>query len=147
MKEPATATSRWPDWLLLVALFLASGAANLSSKVFNEVCPANDNYQFQTMLFVVAFIVTTIICFVRKERVDRRTLEWGALLGAANLGSSVFLILALTAVSGTVAFPISAAAEVAVVAVLGRLVWREHLSRLSVLGLGLAVVALVLVNL
>jgi drug/metabolite transporter (DMT)-like permease len=141
-----TSAFGFPRGVTLAALFLASGVANLSSKVFNEVCPPDDNLMFQALLFVVAFIVTSGFYFARKEKVNQRVLQWGSLLGAANLGTSVFLILALATVSGAVAFPISAAAEVAVVAVLGAVLWRERLDRLSIVGLALTVVALVLVN-
>jgi drug/metabolite transporter (DMT)-like permease len=137
---------RFGGQLLLFVLFAVSGVAALSSKLFQELCPMQENLHFQALLFVVAFMVTTILCYIEKQKIEKVSLEWGAILGGVNLGSSVFMILALGLVSGTLAFPTSAAAEVAVIAVLGRVVWKERLDRLSVVGLVLTVVALLLVQ-
>jgi drug/metabolite transporter (DMT)-like permease len=130
-----------------IGMFLAAGVAALSSKLFNELCPADDNLMFQALLFVTAFVCTTLIYYVRKDKVDQNSLAWGAAFGAINLGSSVFMVLALVTLPGTIAFPVAAAVEVAVIALLGRSIWREKLDRLSILGLALTVAALVLVNL
>lgn len=131
---------------LLLLLFAVSGVAALSSKLFQKLCPMQENLHFQVLLFVVAFVVTSALYHIRKGRADRASLEWGALLGAVNLGSSVFMVLALGLVAGPLAFPTSAAAEVAVIAVLGRAIWKEPLDRLSVAGLALTVAALLLVQ-
>jgi drug/metabolite transporter (DMT)-like permease len=131
---------------LLLLLFAVSGVAALSSKLFQKLCPMQENLHFQALLFVVAFVVTSALLYMRKERTDRASLERGALLGAANLGSSVFMVLALGLVAGPLAFPASAAAEVAVIAVLGRVIWKEPLDRLSIAGLALTVAALLLVQ-
>jgi len=133
--------------LLLAGLFVASGIAALSTKLFQELCPARENLHFQALLFVVAFIVATIFSYPHRERTDRKSLEWGWVLGTVNVGSSILMVLALGLVAGPLAFPISAAAEVAVLAVLGRVIWKEPLDRLSIVGLGMTLAALVLVQL
>ncbi len=146
--------------LLLAGLFVASGIAALSTKLFQELCPAQENLHFQALLFVVAFFVATVSSGTvplfrsgkrdspqHRERTDRKSLEWGWVLGAVNVGSSIFMVLALGLIAGPLAFPISAAAEVAVLAVLGRVVWKEPLDRLSMVGLGMTLAALVLVQL
>jgi drug/metabolite transporter (DMT)-like permease len=126
---------------------LASGIAGLSSKLFREICPEDENLQFQAILFLTAFALTTLPYYRRKARTELRALQWGAALGTVNLGSSLFMVLTLTAVAGTLAFPVSAALEVAVIAVLGRVVWKEPLPRRVLIGLALTAAALVLVNL
>jgi uncharacterized membrane protein len=133
--------------LLLIALFISAGIANLSSKLFDEMCRPEENYQFQALLFIVAYLVTTVLYYRQKERTDTPVVQWGAMLGAVNLGSSIFIILALQVMTGAIVFSISAALEVAVIAVLGRVIWKERLSRLSIIGLVMAVAALVLVQL
>jgi drug/metabolite transporter (DMT)-like permease len=146
--------------LLLAGLFVASGVAALSAKLFQELCPAQENLHFQALLFVIAFMVATVSSGTvplfrsgkgdspqHRERTDRKSLEWGLVLGTVNVGSSIFMVLALGLIAGPLAFPISAAAEVAVLAVLGRVVWKEPLDRLSMVGLGMTLAALVLVQL
>lgn len=133
--------------LLLAGLFVASGVAALSTKLFQELCPAEENLHFQALLFIVAFIIATAFCYRHRERTDRKSLEWGWVLGLVNVGSSIFIVLALGLVAGPLAYSISAAAEVAVLAVLGRFIWKEPLDRLSIIGLGMTLAALVLVQL
>ena len=142
----STGSRRLDGQLLLLMLFAVSGIAALSSKLFQKLCPMQENLHFQVLLFVVAFIVTSALFYIRKEHADRASLEWGALLGVVNLGSSVFMVLALGLVAGPLAFPASAAAEVAVIAVLGRVIWKEPLDRLSIVGPALTVAALLLVQ-
>ena len=114
----------------------------MSTKLFQELCPAQENLHFQALLFIVAFIVATISYYSHREQTDRKSVEWGWVLGTVNLGSSIFIVLALGLVAGPLAFPISAAAEVAVLAILGRVVWKEPLDRLSIIGLVMTVAAL-----
>jgi drug/metabolite transporter (DMT)-like permease len=142
----AAGDTRTAGPLLLAGLFLASGIAALSTKLFQELCPAQENLHFQALLFVVAFIVATIFCYSHRERTDRKTFEWGWVLGTVNVGSSIFMVLALGLVAGPLAYSISAAAEVAVLAILGRAVWKEPLDRLSIVGLVMTAAALVLVS-
>ena len=137
---------RFGGQVSLFALFAVSGVAALSSKLFQKLCPIQENLHFQTLLFVVAFMVATILYYIEKQRTGRVSLELGAVLGGVNLGSSVFMVLALGLVSGTLAFPVSAAAEVAVIAVLGKVIWKERLDRLSIFGLVLTVISLLLVQ-
>lgn len=148
--RPPTTDHRPGGQLLLLLLFVVSGIAALSSKLFQKLCPMRENLHFQTLLFVVAFAVTSVLYYLRPPATDHRqpatVLQWGALLGTVNLGSSVFMVLALGLVAGPLAFPASAAAEVAVIAVLGRVIWKEPLDRLSVVGLALTVAALLLVQ-
>lgn len=159
-RQQATGDTRPAGPLLLAGLFVASGIAALSTKLFQELCPAQENLHFQALLFIVAFIVATISSGTvrlfrsgkgdsppHRERTNRKSLEWGSVLGLVNVGSSIFMVLALGLVAGPLAFPISAAGEVAVLAVLGRVIWKEPLNRLSIIGLGMTLAALVLVQL
>ena len=159
-RQQATGETRPAGPLLLAGLFVASGIAALSTKLFQELCPAQENLHFQALLFVIAFMVATVSSGTvplfrsgkgdspqHRERTDRKSLEWGLVLGTVNVGSSIFMVLALGLIAGPLAFPISAAAEVAVLAVMGRVVWKEPLDRLSMVGLGMTLAALVLVQL
>jgi len=131
----------------LAALFLADGLVMVPAKVFQESLPLDQALPFQAVLFVTAFLVATLLYHLRREQVSRPALSWGGLLGLANLGNYLFLVLALTALPGAVVFPVIAAGEVGLMALAGFLVWRERVGRKAWLGIGLAVLALVLVQL
>jgi len=119
----------------------------IPAKVFRQHLPAEENLPFQTVIFVSAFAITTVAYHLRRARVDRATLGWGALLGAANLGNYLFLVMALTALPGLVVYPAIAAGEVGLLALAGAIIWRERLGVRSWVGIALACAALVLLQL
>lgn len=134
-----------PLWL--VALFLVDGLVVTAAQVFRQEMPQDENLPFQAIIFASAFIVTTVLYHLRRQRVNRDALRFGALLGTANLGNYLFLILALTVLPGVVVYPVMAAGEVGLMALAGVLLWRERLRPLSWVGIALAVLAVVLVQL
>ena len=132
-------------WLLL--LFLTEGLVMVPALVFRKELPLNETMPFQTVIFVSAFFVTTLLCYVRRPRIDPETLKWGALLGTANFGNYLFLVMALTALPGLAVYPVIAAGEVGLMAVAGVVLWKEKVGVRSWLGIALAVIAIVLIQL
>jgi Ca2+/Na+ antiporter len=131
-------------WLAL--LFLVDGLVMIPAQVFRRELPQAENLPFQTVIFVTAFFITTIIYYLGRQRVTQDSLRFGALLGAANLGNYLFLVMALALLPGVVVFPVMAAGEVGLAALAGVLIWRERVGLRSWAGIALAVVALVLVQ-
>jgi multidrug transporter EmrE-like cation transporter len=76
----------------------------------------------------------------------RKTVGWGLLLGVVNYGSLEFLLRAVAVLPGPFVFPANNIAIMVLAAVLGVYVWGEHLSRPNRIGIGLAIVALVLLK-
>jgi drug/metabolite transporter (DMT)-like permease len=142
---PGTPARNAPLWL--AGLFLLDGLVMVPAQVFRKELPAAENLPFQAVLFVAAFLVTTIIYYVSRQRMTRQSLNYGAVLGAANLGNYLFLVLALMILPGVVVYPVIAAAEVGLMALAGVLVWKEKVGARSWAGIALAIVALVLIQL
>jgi multidrug transporter EmrE-like cation transporter len=115
--------------------------------VFRKELPLNETMPFQTIIFVAAFVVTTMLYYLRRPHLTSETLQWGALLGTANFGNYLFLVLALTALPGLVAYPVIAAGEVGLLAVASVVLWKEKVGIRSWLGIALAVIAIVLIQL
>jgi drug/metabolite transporter (DMT)-like permease len=131
-------------WLSL--LFLTEGLVMVPALVFRKQLPPAENMPFQTVIFITAFFVTTLLYYLRKPRLTRETLQWGALLGTANLGNYLFLVLALSVLPGLAVYPAIAAGEVGLMAVAGVVLWKEKVGVRSWLGIALAVLALVLIQ-
>jgi multidrug transporter EmrE-like cation transporter len=88
-----------------------------------------------------------MLYYLRQPRLNPETLKWGALLGTANFGNYLFLVMALTALPGLVVYPVIAAGEVGLMAVAGVVLWKEKVGVRSWLGIALAVIAIVLIQL
>ena len=71
----------------------------------------------------------------------------GCAVGCVNLGSAFFLIRALDTLPATVVFPAMCGGVVALIALLGRVFFREQLGKRGWTAIGLTVVSLVLINL
>ena len=138
---------QWLAPLWLSALFMTEGLVMTAAKVFNQRMPQNESFPFQTVIFISAFFITTIAYYIRKPRVVAETLNYGALLGAANLGNYAFLVMALTVLPGVVVYPAIAAGEVGLMALAGVFIWKEKVGVRSWLGIALAVAALALIQL
>ena len=132
-------------WLSL--LFLTEGLVMVPALVFRKELPQAENMPFQTVIFITAFFITTAFYYARRARPSPETLKWGALLGTANLGNYLFLVLALSVLPGLVVYPAIAAGEVGLMAVAGVVLWKEKVGVRSWLGIALAILALVLIQL
>jgi drug/metabolite transporter (DMT)-like permease len=147
MTTPDSRLTAPSSLLWLVLLFLADGIVMVPALVFQKEMPAAETMPFQTVIFVTAFLVTTLLYYLRKPRLTPQTLKWGALLGTANLGNYLFLVLALAVLPGLVVYPVIAAGEVGLMAIAGVVLWKEKVGVRSWLGIALAVLALVLIQL
>ena len=132
-------------WLSL--LFLADGLVMTAALIFRKELPLSETMPFQAILFVSAFFVTTMLYYLRRPRMTSETLQWGALLGTANFGNYLFLVLALTVLPGLAVYPVIAAGEVGLLAIAGVVLWKEKVGVRSWLGITLAVIAIVLIQL
>jgi len=133
-------------WFWMSGVFAVNGLVNTGAKLFQQDMAPDEDLPFQVVIFVAAFVVTTILYYLRKSRLSQPALVLGTALGAANLGNYLFLILALTVLPGTVVYPVTAAGEVGLAALAGALIWRERVGVRSWVGIGLAIVALVLLQ-
>jgi drug/metabolite transporter (DMT)-like permease len=148
----ATPSVDWYATGVLVLTFCLGGGVDVSMKAFQEgFGTQNSRVLFLLLAFGVAFLIGAAIVLwrgvVRDHWPTGRTLGWGLLLGVVNYGSLEFLLRAIEALPGPFVFPANNIAIMSLAALLGVTVWGEHLSRPNRIGLGLAVVALVLLGL
>ncbi|NBC16730.1 MAG: hypothetical protein GVY18_05355 [Bacteroidetes bacterium] len=137
---------------VLGLLFCAGGIVDVFMKTFDEHFAAtNSRALFLLMVFGVAFLIGFGIVLwrglLRGQWPERATLAWGVLLGVTNYGSVEFILRAIRQLSGPFVFPANNIALVIGAALLGVFFWQERLTLLNWGGLGLAAVALVLLNL
>jgi drug/metabolite transporter (DMT)-like permease len=137
----------YSPFLWLALLFIADGLVMTAALVFRKELPLTETMPFQTIIFVSAFLATTLLYYLREPRLSRDTLKWGALLGTANFGNYLFLVLALSLLPGLVVYPGIAAGEVGLMALAGVALWKERVGVRGWFGIALAVAALVFIQL
>lgn len=134
--------------LTLLFLFLAGGMAEFSSKLFQKLGQSSDQNLFLFIVFFTAFCLSLSLS-LKSEAAHKTSLKYDLLMGIAvgvpNLLSSAFLISALRSVPAAIAFPIYSSGSIAVIATLSYWLFGEKMTKASLLGIGLTMIALTLV--
>ena len=134
------------SWALILMLCL-SGMCDGMSKIYEVF----GNPQIQNTFLFFTFGSATVFCLWlmkrRGERLGKKELLYGSLLGIPNFFTSLFLLNALRRIPGVIAFPTYSVATILVVALAGLLIFREKLEKKQIVGAALICVALVLLNL
>lgn len=127
--------------------FANAGVGRLVMKIFNETCPMDQKPFYLFFLFSVTTFVFAIVCIHRKIMPTRWEYVFGILVGVSNFSQSVTFLLVLDSVDALIAFPVSAASSVLFTTLVGVVILKEKLHTKSIIGITLAVVALIFVNL
>jgi len=133
------------SWLLVI-IFVLSGFADASLKIYNEEFSSNLNeLTFMGLVFAGAFVIGLILCLFRKgSLIKKKEALLGAAIGIPNLYSSIFLIYALDGISGSIAYPIVNILNVLGGTFLGLLIWNDKVSFKQWGGIATAIIAILL---
>lgn len=143
--QPSPPRSR--EFALLAALFLFNGGCLSVGKWYHATGNLAERPAYFATLFGVAALYTGAVWVVRSQRLDALDVLTGALLGLTNASSNFALLSALDAFPGVVTFPVTAAGGLVLAVVFAAIWWKELPTRLGAVGVLLAVLAVVLVNL
>lgn len=148
--DKAAGASKSGAFLLLLVL-LAGGGSEGMSKVFDQVGSEAEKPLFLFYLFSMAAVLTGALALLEYRRTKKK-LRWqdlaaGVAVGAPNYLSSLWLLKSLSAVPGTVAYPVVSGGAIVVVTLVSVLFLHEKPTRRQAIGLGLILVSLVLLNL
>jgi drug/metabolite transporter (DMT)-like permease len=129
---------------LLLFLFLGTGLADSSLKIFEEEWSAGlTELEFMAMVFFSAFIIGLIVMIITGSNIiNKKELRLGLLLGLPNLYSSIFLLYALQEMNGAIAFTAVNLLNVAGGTLLGKWRWEDSVTHLQWAGLVLALIAI-----
>jgi len=132
----------------LLVIFLLTGIGDVSLKVFQ----ASGNPFFDKWLFMgVVFTTCTILClgyiiFRDKPMPTSDEIKAGVLVGVPNLTASIFILMGLELVPASVAFPTSNLTIITGGTILGKLYWKDAMTRRHYVVIFLAVAAIVLLT-
>jgi len=133
--------------LTLLALFLFSGLAEFSNKVFQNYGLLEHRLVFLFFVFFTAFLISGTFLLSRKRAPKPRAMVTGLIVGLPNLFCSYFLIQALDGIKASVVFPIYTATTIVVINLGGYLIFNERLKNRERLSVVLTIIALVMINL
>ena len=102
---------------------------------------------YLVLLFGSAMIVSAILWLLHDGRTTLADAQRGALLGAVNIACTFAILTAASAVSGALLFAGMSVTTLLLATLLAGWWWRERLQRRGRIGLGLAAIALLMMNL
>lgn len=132
--------------LFLLGLFVTNGACLLTSKWFHSTGLTAERPMYFVILFAAAATASLVAWLGWSRRCTWREVGTGILLGLINLVTSYAIIVALDTLPGTIVFPVFAALGLTLTTGAAAWLWREIPGRLGQVGIAIALVAVVLIN-
>ncbi|MGI6377082.1 MAG: SMR family transporter [Anaerolineae bacterium] len=131
---------------LLAAMFLGNGVSMLLFQAYQKLALPGEDALFLACLFGAAMLVTLVAWRLRSAGSSRRDIIPGVVLGLTNALANAALLESMHQLPSVIVFPFYSAVGLVVAVVAARLLWGERISQRETLGLGLAIVAVALVN-
>jgi multidrug transporter EmrE-like cation transporter len=133
---------------LLPALFFLIGLIDTTLTYTNSIFQeAGFDESLSVMLFVVASVFAFVVAFIQKKQFDGRAIIAGVVLGLPSYFSVYFLMKALSSFQhdSMFVFSINNLSVIVLTTVVSVVVLKEKIANINLYGLGLAVVALLLI--
>ena len=134
----------WAGWLGLS--YVLSGLAQISIKAQADLRPGGSEQGFLLVGYAVMTLVTVPL-LMRRRRPDRREAGLGVVRGVALLCMHFLLLKAAAVLPAYLVFPVYSTANVASNAALAWLIWGERLQSRTLIGILVALAAMVALNL
>lgn len=132
---------------VLLLLFFTTGMGLLGNKIFQRYAMLELKNLYLFFVFFTAFILSMRIVRQKKQPFQRRDIMVGACVGFFNLLTNFFLILALSEIKASVAFPVFSAGSILLMTFGGLIVFKEQLQKKDMVAMGLTIIAIVFINL
>lgn len=142
-KEPFS----WKAPLILGGFFLLCGLSRIAQESFKYASVESQKPTFLLAAFVAAGIPSIILLLWRRRKIMPMEAFVGVAMGVANGSQTWFTLKSLDAMAGFIFFPVSSAGGIIFTMFVAVLWMHEKISRRALIGIGIAVVALVMMNL
>ncbi len=134
--------------ILPALLFLGNGTNDsiLKYAQFTHITDDSGYVRFLTLAFGISFICGSLVLVFRtirnKETIRLKNILAGVWLGICNWISTLYFLKGLGTMDVSVFIPLFNAGLVSLAALTGLLVFREELSRVNIIGIGISVIAI-----
>ncbi|MFD0794029.1 EamA/RhaT family transporter [Mucilaginibacter litoreus] len=138
-------------WVYLLFVFVGFGAIDILFKnvaAFTAVPYTTSLFFIYLLSFLIAFISLLVKVFRRQTRIHWAHIMFGWILGVANFGNILFYLKAHKALSTSPSLVFSAMniGVITLGAVVGLVVFHERLSTLNKVGLGFAIISIIMIT-
>jgi drug/metabolite transporter (DMT)-like permease len=132
----------------LLIIFLLTGIGDVTLKVFQASgSPIFDKWMFMGVVFTTCTILSLgFIVFREKPIPSTEEIKVGFFVGVPNLAASIFILMGLELVPASIAFPTSNLTIITAGTILGKLYWKDVLTRRHYVVILLAIAAIVLLT-
>jgi drug/metabolite transporter (DMT)-like permease len=144
--EPKGKTVSWKAPLILGCFFLLCGFSRIAQESFKYESVASQKPTFLLAAFVASGIPSIVLLLWRRKRILPMEAAIGIAMGVANGSQTWFTLKSLDAMAGYIFFPVSSAGGIIFTMFVAVLWMQEKISRRALIGIGVAVVALVMMN-
>lgn len=133
--------------LPLILTLLLNGISDAMSKVFTQLGNRQDDGLFIFYIFLFAGLATLVLLITEHQRIDRKQIFYGVLVGIPNFLSSRFLLADLTQLPAFLVYPSYSVGVILIISVASFILFHECLNHRQMVAAGMILAALVLLNL
>ena len=150
-EAPSGSEVKTYSFALLILTFLGNGLSDSMSKVFEQAGPRSDDNVFISIIFCVAAVISAFLAY-REYRITGcpirpKELLAGVAVGVPNYFCSYFLLASVTRLPSFLVYPIFSTGTIVVVMLVSTLLFKERPTKKQMAGIGMILLALVLLNL
>jgi drug/metabolite transporter (DMT)-like permease len=153
-KESAVRFGQKLWWLFPLIIFVCSGIVDASMNYAQRYLLSVDDFDaFLSTIFSTAFVFGFIALLyqliIKKEKLQIQAIPVGIILGAINFGTMYFIVKALSSgiFEPSSLFPINNLSILTISTIISVLVFKEKLSSKNWLGIGLSILAILILGL
>lgn len=130
----------------MVVLFLYAGTGIFCNKLFQKYALLIYKDLFLFFVFFTALVISLQQLRKHREKMDRKDVGVGLVVGFFNLMTNLVMILALSQLKASIVFPMTSAGAIITMSIGGWLLFQEKLRSREILAIAMTVIALVLIN-
>lgn len=136
--------------LLPLAIFFGAGSNDLLMKYIEHYYIDNDLFQLLAVIFTLSLIIGSVVLIVqlalKKTVLQLKNIAAGLALGLVNFYSTYYMFRSMAYFDASVMFPVINVGVVGIAALSDRFLFKEKFSLLNWLGIGLALLAIILIS-
>lgn len=139
-------TSRRFSAFILLFFFLLCGCSRICQEAFKHLSAIDQKPTYLLSAFLVTALPSVGMLLYRKQKIKKMELVAGTVMGLCNAVQTFFILRSLDFFEGYIVFTVTSAGGIIFTMLVATQMLGEKLSKLTYLGIAIAVVALCLLN-